>query len=73
MVWGMGRPTRTRAFRRDDFLSIRLPGEAKDRLKELARQKLRDTSNLALEYIAEGLRRDEAELRGFGQRHTVAS
>ena len=56
----MTRMKRPRAFRRDDALSIRLPGEDKDRLTRMAAQKRRDRSNLALEYICNGLATDEA-------------
>jgi predicted DNA-binding protein len=53
-----------RAFRRDDHLSIRLPVEDNERLVRLAEKKRRDTSNLALEFIAEGMRVCEQQLRG---------
>lgn len=48
-----------RAFKRDDYLGIRMPNTEKRRLEELARRKFRDTSNLGLEYLIEGINRDE--------------
>jgi predicted transcriptional regulator len=52
-----------RAFKRDAYIGIRLPDDDKRRLTEAARKKRRDTSNLALEFIVEGVRKVEAELQ----------
>jgi predicted transcriptional regulator len=52
-----------RAFKRDAYLGIRMPDEDKRRLVELARKKRRDASNLALEFIGDGLVRLERELQ----------
>ncbi len=58
----MNHTKRPRAFRRDDALSIRLPGEDKDRLTRMAAQRRRDRSSLALEYICKGLATDETSI-----------
>jgi predicted transcriptional regulator len=52
-----------RAFKRDESLSIRLPEGDKDRLRQLARAKRRDTSNLALEFIVNGIVAMEAQVQ----------
>jgi hypothetical protein len=52
-----------RAFKRDAYLGIRMPDEDKRRLAEGARKKRRDVSNLALEFIVDGLNRMENETR----------
>ncbi len=52
-----------RAFVRDDSLTIRMPEADKNELKQIAREKRRDTSNLALEYICNGVASDRARLK----------
>lgn len=52
---------RPRAFKRDGYLGIRMPGEDKDRLRELARKLRRDTSSVALEGICKHMVRLESE------------
>lgn len=51
-----------RAFRRDAYLGVRMPDDDKRRLVELARRKRRDTSSLALEFLADGIKKTEIEL-----------
>lgn len=51
-----------RAFKRDAYLGIRLPDDDKRRLTEGARKKRRDVSNLALEFIVDGINRLEREM-----------
>jgi hypothetical protein len=46
---------RPRAFKRDDSLTMRIPEEDKNRLKQVARVRRRDLSSLALEYICKCL------------------
>lgn len=64
----MSRIKRPRAFIRDDSLSIRIPEGDKHRLKRIARIKRRDTSNLALELICDGLSAIESKL-ATGETH----
>lgn len=52
-----------RAFKRDAHLGIRMPDEDKRRLLEICRKKRRDASSFALEFIVEGIRKVEGELR----------
>lgn len=63
----MSRSKRERAFKRDDALSIRLPEDDKNRLRQLARIKRRDTSNLALEFICAGMQGMEAQMKRQAQ------
>jgi predicted transcriptional regulator len=51
-----------RAFVRNAFLGVRMSDEQKARLREIARKKQRDVSNLALEYITSGIVKTEREL-----------
>lgn len=64
---------RKRTFRRDAYLGVRLSEEKKDRLFILAKKKERDASNLALEFISDGLDRVEKELaiRAVGQSASI--
>lgn len=56
---------RPRVFKRDETLSIRLPEHDKVRLQQLARAKRRDTSNLALEFIVDGIVAMERHMKGL--------
>lgn len=68
------RVRKTRAFVRDDSLTIRLPEAMKNELKQIARARLRDTGNLALEYLDTGMAADRAKFKQSpsspqGERH----